>query len=525
LVSLSGNDLITLREESVMNTRYTWNDVPRRPLVVSLSCALLLSMAHTALGQFARVINSPPTTIGNNESIGSDTQLNVFDDGTVGTYFSAGASDVAGSNIEVNIFGGSVGRRFRAYDGSRVAISGGSIGDRFWSLDGSRVTISGGEFRLDGVPVAGLESVGDSTALDLPDGALLTGVLADGTPFAFSSLDDDSIAPGTLTVQTSELPPVGPSVITASTDAIPLGIRQGQTLVVDPGGMVGDNFNAGRGSTVNVTGGTVGNYLEVVEATVTISDGSVGGQFDAFGSQVNISGGAVVTGLEAFHGSVVNIMGGSVGNDLIAFPGSQVNISGGAVGDEFEAWDGSQVTISGGAVGEEFDALSGSHVTITGGTIEEVFSAYSGSQVTITGGSLGRWFRAREDSHVTISGGLIGDEFGAWDGSQVNLVGTEFYVDGVVLTDLVVAQPRTITARGVQLTGLLADGSPFRFDLNPSVDDPGDFVSPDATLTVTLVPEPSSVLSSALAILLAIGWRRGLDCSPSRLLQWQQPGS
>ena len=63
------------------------------------------------------------------------------------------------------------------------------MGDVFGAFDGSHVTISGGEFRLDGVLVEGLETVGATLVFDIPDGALLSGVLADGTPFAFSSLN------------------------------------------------------------------------------------------------------------------------------------------------------------------------------------------------------------------------------------------------------------------------------------------------------------------------------------------------
>ena len=257
----------------------------RRMLFPSLSYTVLSLIASTVYGQFTTVINSPPTNIGDDEGIGSDTQPNIFEGGTVGTRFSAGAGFET-SNIEVNVFGGtvgdnfdaysgsrvtifggsvgrsrqvtitggSVGRAFRAGDGSQVTISGGTFDDDFIALDGSQVTISGGEFRLNGILVEGLESIGATVPLNAPDGTL-SGVLKDGTPFSFVqggfsaglSGEYGHFSPGTLTLELCALPAVGPPLITASTDPIPLGIREGQTLAVDAGGVVGDDFKAGWG--------------------------------------------------------------------------------------------------------------------------------------------------------------------------------------------------------------------------------------------------------------------------------------
>jgi len=69
----------------------------------------------------------------------------------------------------------------------------------------------------------------------------------------------------------------------------------------------------------------------------------------------------------------------------------------------------------------------------------------------------------------------------------VNLSGTEFYIDGAPLDDLVFNAPFTLMDRDVTLSGLLADGSSFLFDLNSNFVVNEDFFSPDATLTLTLV--------------------------------------
>ena len=64
------------------------------------------------------------------------------------------------------------------------------------AYSGSDVTISGGLFQLDGVPIAAVSMPGQSAVVDVPEGVLLSGVLANGTPFAFHTDDDDRFGHG-----------------------------------------------------------------------------------------------------------------------------------------------------------------------------------------------------------------------------------------------------------------------------------------------------------------------------------------
>ena len=122
-------------------------------------------------------------------------------------------------------------------------------------------------------------------------------------------------------------------------------------------------------------------------------------------------------------------------------------------------------------------ALSGSVVNISGGTFADV-EAFSGSV-------------------VNISGGIIENSFEARSGSAVDLIGIEFLLDGELL-ELAVGDTLTITERNLTLSGLLADGSAFSFDLNTSQSRfNDDLFDRDATLTVTRVssvPEPSGMV-------------------------------
>ena len=138
--------------------------------------------------------------------------------------------------------------------------------------------------------ISGLNVVGDSLLYFQPGADSLTGTspMARRLPLTFS----DSIRDGPVTFHVAGLPALGPAVITAPSDPVPTGIRGGQTLVVEDGGVVGRNFTAGFGSTVKVTGGEVGDNFEAAGATVHIEGGSVGLAMDALpSSDVFISGG------------------------------------------------------------------------------------------------------------------------------------------------------------------------------------------------------------------------------------------
>ena len=77
----------------------------------------------------------------------------------------------------------------------------------------------------------------------LPANKLLTGTLADGTPFAFTSSEGDHLSSVKL-LRSNDLA-TGPPTIIVSTAAAPLGVRAGQTLTLQSGGTLPDNFNAG----------------------------------------------------------------------------------------------------------------------------------------------------------------------------------------------------------------------------------------------------------------------------------------
>jgi hypothetical protein len=142
-------------------------------------------------------------------------------------------------------------------------------------------------------------------------------------------------------------------------------------------------------------------------------------------------------------------------------------------------------------------------------------------------------FVAKPNSVVNIGGGRGYFGFYASGDSVVNIRGREFSINGKVLDALVSNQASTITDRDVTLSGLLADGEPFSFNLNTNKHSgDGDYFNPAATLTVTLVSAVvlgdvnlDSVLDFAdipafIAILMSGDFQAEADCNQNGALDF-----
>jgi hypothetical protein len=130
----------TLRPQISTNARAMQRISPKiRPL---LACLLVALLPAALYAQFTTIINVPPDIAPN--SIGQNTQLNLFDGGSIGDNFNAGASDGTSTNVEVNIAGGTVSTGLDAWGGSTVNISGGRVLSDFKAQFGSTVNFTGG---------------------------------------------------------------------------------------------------------------------------------------------------------------------------------------------------------------------------------------------------------------------------------------------------------------------------------------------------------------------------------------------
>ncbi len=328
------------------------------------------SFSDAFLASGGSEVNLNSGNIGNNAEItGSGTTLNInggsigssFDatDGSIVNLTTGSIGGVRGTDSTINIDGGTAGgvsgNLLNLTDGSieladvetlnmsggtigpesqirtEANLSGGSIGRQLEVDSGAELNIFGGEFMLDGVTIAGLDNPGDSAGVTLTSPFQLTGILEDGTPFAFHDLDRDLITDANITLFRTALPAIGPASISLPTDPVPDGLRDGQTLTIEAGGSTGEIFNAGPGSTVILDGGEIGEDFEAVGADVQILDGIVQDHFDALaGSTVLISGGDIRE-FSALNGSIVEVTGGLIrtNSDFNVSAGAMVTIAGG----------------------------------------------------------------------------------------------------------------------------------------------------------------------------------------------------
>lgn len=357
---------------------------------------------------------------------------------------------VAHSGTIVEMTGGKLENGLRAFPQSEINIRGGTLGNRILIDEQAAFNLYGGEFLLNGVAPT-------STNFSLGNGSdVLTGTLADGTAVVFSPAGGDRIL--NVNLFEAQLPAQDLTPRFLNDDQGPRGLRAGERLTVNEGGLLDDNFTA-VGATLNITGGAVGKQLEVVDSLVNISGGSVGDEFSVY------------------DGSVVNVRGGLVGNDVKAERGSVFNISDGVVGYRFTAARDSVVNMSGGEIGY-FTAAGGSVVNISGGKFVGTLNSLSESVINITGGEFADGVRSNPGGIITIDGGTFASEFQVGRGSVANISAGEFnerlYADRQGLVNI----------SGGQFPNGLAMSWNSELHLSGGAIGPGLHVAPNAAVTL-----------------------------------------
>jgi hypothetical protein len=334
------------------------------------------SIGHSLEARDGAVVNISGGTISSEFEVYSGSHVNVSG-GDVGSNFHLE------SGVSANITGGRL-REFEPRAGSSVSISGGQIdsisprsgsmvnihdgafADSFDNATGATTKLFGVDFEVNGTAVPGLGAVGSEVTLTLATNQLLTGTFEGGTPLSFLSSEGEALR--TVRLVQSAPPAVGPANISVSNASALTGARGGQTVTVASGGSLGANFHAGRGSTINLDGGSIGANLEAYHATVNIASGQVGNNLDAFaGSQINVQGGQVGLGLDAYAQSTVNLSGGTI-STVNARSGSAINVSGGKL-SSLAASSGSTTVWNGGVL-PGMSVSSGASLTIRGFNFE-----------------------------------------------------------------------------------------------------------------------------------------------------------
>lgn len=171
----------------------------------------------------------------------------------------------------------------------------------------------------------------------------------------------------------------------------------------------------------------------------------------------------------------INVHGGQIGEGLGVMGEASVNVFGGFVDLSFFADSGTTLQMRGGEIG--------TNLTLAG------FDAPT--RMWLEGGTVGAFLDIDQGATLHYSGGSIGDKLEVFSGGRLDIVGSEFFIDGQPLEGLLPGEPFEVSERGGEvLSGILADGSPFAFDLNaspPSAAPLADVFYGSAVLTVTRV--------------------------------------
>ena len=266
------------------------------------------------------------------------------------------------SGSSVDVYGGSIYAQIQVYDGGTINMMGGQLytaitypdavinfsggvisqlqtrvestsecgGSGQPSCSMASLNVYGIDFQIDGNAIPGLESVGDSVQIDLPDSSHLTGLLADGTPVVLSERFGDRIRPGTLTLFRTEAPQPLPAIdyVVDSADS-PSFLGDNQSLTLLPGGLLRSRFMAGPGSRLTMKGGFISFNVSSVGADIVIEEGVIGPNFVAHvGTQLKILGGEFYEGLNLREGSRTKVFGGALNEGVIIEEGAFIDIYG-----------------------------------------------------------------------------------------------------------------------------------------------------------------------------------------------------
>jgi hypothetical protein len=200
-------------------------------------------------------------------------------------------------------------------------------------------------------------------------------------------------------------------------------------------------------------------------------------------SRINISGGTITNYMWAYDRSLIHISGGSIGSDdstgsVFASDSSKIYISGGSIGYALSIGDNSQADISDGWIGTAISTSNNSQVYISGGSVGLDVVAWNSSTVDISGGSIGRYLMPIDSAVITIYG------------SDFAVDGEPFYGE---LTSIYGGWWEDEPVR--HLTGTLTSGELIDNDF---------YISYDAKILLT--PVPGSFILGSLGLGFA-GWK------------------
>lgn len=453
-----------------------WSSLSRKmSLRLSCSALVLTSVLSPAYGQFTTVINLPPDSIASQTIIGSDTQVNFFADGSMGSNINFGHWNGTDSNVEFNMFGGSVSN-FNLNTGSTGNIAGGSIFD-ISVEDLATLNMTAGDVRE--------ISVGDGNSTINISGGTVTDLnyryifqQGTGTLNISGGVVSSNNGIGFNTSNPTEFAHVEQFNLTGGTVNSPNwpNFTRNASLT---GGTFNGNLVAYDGVGV-LDGATInGSVSSGGTGTLSILSGSSSGVGAGDASTTNVLADVGITGLSFNDGGTINLNHGNLNvselfiNNTVFGPATTATLNmntGTVVIDRLEIWNSGRDNIM------AFN-INGSDVTlpsfITGYGMNFFVNLTSGSLSAASSGASSMWIPIQK---LTISGGTVGDDIrviGLDDSYGVVTLSGGTIGDGFVL-----ANSRFEYLQRVYLSGsTIGDRAGFSFDVEMA----GGSVGNDAT--------------------------------------------
>ena len=272
-------------------------------------------------------------------------------------------------------------------------------------------------------------------------------------------------------------------------------------------------------STLNLTAGSIGND-SIINGTANATGGQFGNGTTVNGT-LNLSGNALTLSVGTINtGGVVNVSENATLNlNFTLATGATLNQTGGNIRSGLTI--AGTANISGGGSGLSntggYTVQNGGVLNLSGGLIGSAeLTVEDGGILNQSGGDLGFNTHIESGGVLNVAGGDFGGTFAAGfagidilDGGTINFTGSEFFINGEAIDTA--GGVFVIADRDVALTGTLADGSDINFTLNSTRalnDNFSNLFEAGSTVTVTVIPEPTSLALLGLGGLLLARRRR-----------------
>jgi hypothetical protein len=260
-------------------------------------------------------------------------------------------------------------------------------------------------------------------------------------------------------------------VVNYPADPLPALVAAGDTLNVSALASFGSFVSCEPGGVINVleNGGVFSLHIRGVLNAAPLAAGVASLNLD--GGLATIQGGAFGMTVDVKNGGKLHVDGANVLTPLRVNNGSAFFHSGSMFGGSIE--EGGTLTIFGPGATGEIQVVNG--------------------ELNIVGGGLTPHPQAPPSSTI----------LSVFD--QVNLFVRSALIGGTPVAGLQQGIPVTIASRNVTLDMVLADGTPYVMPLTTFVDGtPSAYAFRNSSVvTVTLLPEPSSGVATAIAIVLS----------------------